>query len=237
VEHIKIIVPLALLFFIVPTHIDLRNKHPSSELAVNDVTAKQQPPTANHWLQPEFLNDRYPQLIGSNDWQLDFMTIEEKISKLKLNSDHSLLINGDTADILQLINIELSENIPDKQWQRLRFLLIKSLGDNAGESFYKLVNAYYSYEKAQQSQWLKIKTSSPNEKFELLKRQNINIRKIQAQYFDPEIASKLFHEKNQTTDYLNSRRIINMDKNLSSEQKKHQLSILVKIYKESLGNR
>jgi hypothetical protein len=236
VKNIKIIVLLALLFFIVITHIGLRNSHPSNTAISNIATTNKQPLSSSHWLQPAYLNDRYPQLIGSNDWQLDFIIIEEKISNLKLNNDHDLLIDADTVDILKSINLELPKNMQHKEWQRLQFLFIKSLGDNIGKSFYKLINAYYLYEKEEQSQAVKIKNLDFNEKLKFIKSQGINNKKTQARYFGSETAIKLFGKKNKITDYLNSRRIINMDKGLSKNQKREQLSILAENYKISLKN-
>jgi hypothetical protein len=233
VINLKIIVLLALLFFIVMAHIGLRNSHPSNTAISNSATTNKQLPSSSYWLQPAYLNDLYPQLIGSNDWQLDFMIIEEKISNLKLNNDKNLLINADMVDILQIINLELPKNISHKEWQRIQFLLVKGIGNNIGESFYKLINAYYLYDQEKKLQTVKIKNIELNEKIDFIKSQNVNNRKTQAHYFGSETAVKLFSKKNQITEYLNSRRIINMNKSLSKNQKKEQLSILAENYKMS----
>jgi lipase chaperone LimK len=61
--------------------------------------------------------------------------------------------------------------------------------------------------------------------------------KMQLRYFSRDTAVKLFDKKNKTTHYLNSIRIISMDKTLSNIEKKARLSKISNDYKRSLSQR
>jgi hypothetical protein len=191
----------------------------------------------SQWLQPAYMNEQFPQLIGPNYWQLDFLNIEKIIKNVKTQADGRLLIDHDTAELLQLVNLQLTKHMPDKEWQRLNFLLEQSLGSRVGENFSELVNAYYFYRKKQIISLNEINLATQDEKITLLKTTAHRAYLSQKQYFGAEAAKKLFKMKNNTTNYLNARRIVNMENGLSKEQKKEQLAILARIYKDSLPNR
>jgi hypothetical protein len=223
IKYFNITLLSVILFFVASEHIRLRDK-PSPNNQVS----------SDHWLQPAELDVLYPQLISDDNWELDFIKIEEVIRNLKIDFNQELLINSDNADKLQLVIAQLDMNLPIKEWARLEFLIKQSLGENIGKSFYTLVNSYYHYQQDQTSYLEKIKHANPNEKLALLKDSEIKYLKMQSHHFGSSIAKQLFERKNKTTNYLNSRRIVSMTKELSSAQKKEQLSLLSKNYKQSL---
>jgi lipase chaperone LimK len=215
---------ILLLCFVAFEHIRLHdNPQPKHQTSVNN------------WHQPTQLNALYPQLISDRNWQLDFIKIESVINNLEINDKHEILINSDTADKLQLIIPLLGENPSNKEWGRLEFLIIQSLGKKNGQQFYTLVNGYFNYQKNQIAYLDEIKYAEPNDKLALLKNSASYYAKIQSQYFGKTTAQQLFDRKNKTTNYLNSRRIVSMEKGLSKTQKKEQLTRLAKNYKQSIS--
>ena len=121
------------------------------------------------------------------------------------------------------------------KYKLLEFLITQSLGEKNGLQLYTLVNGYFDYQQDQIAYLNKIKYAEPNEKLALLKNSASYYAKIQSQYFGKTTAQELFERKNKTTNYLNSRRIVSMEKGLSKTQKKEQLTRLAKNYKQSIS--
>ena len=190
-----------------------------------------------HWLQPISLNDQYPQLIGNENWSLEFSNIERIINRLELDAKNNLVINSGLNEKLLSILSNLDESLSDKQWQRLQFLLIKSLGQSTAEELYTLINSYHHYQQQAHKYAHTVQKANKTEKLALLKNSHNMYIHLQNQYFGPDIAEALFDKKNKVTRYLNSIRIINMDDSLTPSQKKEQLALLSSHYKQSLTQR
>lgn len=216
---------ILLIIFVVSKHLDLHR-----------------PPTANNplshqWLQPTELNAQYPQLISERHWALDFTQIEHIINNLESDSNHRLLINSDLNDKLPQILLALDDTPSQTQWQRLHFLINKSLGDNMGNELYTLLTKYYLYQQQVTQYAHQIQQSNAQQKRVLLSNHHQLHINLQSHYFGADTASKLFNKKNKVAHYLNSIRIINMDDSLTNQQKKEQLALLSKHYKQSLIQR
>lgn len=222
-DILSITLLLLLLFFVASTHIGLRENPPSHNKK-----------DTNHWLQPSELDKQYPQLISRNNWVLDFIKIEEIIKGLQLNSNKQILITDDMTEKLQLITAQLDHNLANKEWKRLQFLIIQSLGDNTGKTVYELVDNYYHYRKEEASFIDKIKQANNSDKLSLLKASKEKYHQLQIHYFGIETAKKLFNRQNKTTNYLNSRQIVILEKGLNHTQKKDRLLQLSNVYKQSL---
>ena len=150
---LSITVLIVLLCFVASEHIRLHdNPQPKHQTS------------ANQWHQPTELNALYPQLISDKSWPLDFIKIENVINNLEINDKHEILINSDMADKLQLITPLLGENPSNKEWARLEFLIIQSLGEKNGQQFYTLVNGSFNYQQDQIAYLNKIKYAKPNDK-------------------------------------------------------------------------
>lgn len=188
----------------------------------------------DYWLQPANLNNQYPQLIGAENWTLDFIRIEGILRDVSTGNSGDLSINADTVNLLQRVTALLPKDMQDKEWQRLGFLIEKSLGEHTEKELTKLINAFYLYTQNKKSVLHKIKTALPDQKISLLKEFTTETRSIQVHYFGPKVAATLFDKLNKTNEYLNSRRIINMNKQLNFAQRKEKLSVLMKNYKKSL---
>ena len=191
--------------------------------------------TAEQWQQPSILNEQYPQLISKHTWNFEFNEIEKILKRLELDSNHDLVINFDTTDQLKLVIFELKAELTDEQWQRVDFLMQKSLGGRNGKVFYGLVNAYYFYQKEYLSYLKAVNHSTAIEKLALLKSGEVKQFNMQSKYFGIDAAIKLFSRDNTTTNYLNSRRIVNMERGLSNTEKKKILLQLSDNYKKTVS--
>ncbi|MFT5593782.1 MAG: hypothetical protein ACI8SR_002168 [Oceanicoccus sp.] len=223
IDLLSITLLLLLLFFVASTHIGLRENPPSNNKKDTD-----------YWLQPRELDKQYPQLISRNNWALDFIKIEEIINGLQFNSNKPILITDDMTEKLQLITAQLDHALATKEWKRLQFLIIKSLGNKNGNTVYELVDNYYHYQKAEVSFIDKIKQADNSDKLRLLNASKEKYHQLQIHYFGIETAKNLFNRQNKTTNYLNSRQIVILEKGLNRIQKKDRLLQLSNAYKQSL---
>jgi lipase chaperone LimK len=226
-HYVNIIVIFVLLFFVTKAHLSLHQSSYSNKQSFK----------SSHWLQPTYLNEQYPKLIAQDSWRVDFLSIEKMVKNIDLDTKGRLLINSDTTELLQLVNFQLNENMSSEEWQRINFLFEKSLGDNVGDVFSKLVNRYYYYKQEQQSALTEINQALQDEKLLILKAYAHKNQINQTRYFGVDIANKLFNMKNKTTNYLNARRVVNLEEDLSPAQKKDRLVILSEIYRDSLPHR
>ena len=191
--------------------------------------------TADQWQQPSILNEQYPQLISKHTWVIEFNEIEKIIKRLEIDSNHDLVINFDTTDILKRVIFELQAELTGEQWQRVEFLMQKSLGGRNGKVFYGLVNAYYLYQKEYLAYLKAVNHSTAIEKLALLKSGEVKQLNMQSKYFGTDAAIKLFSRGNATTNYLNARRIVNMENGLSNTEKKNILLLLSDNYKKTVS--
>jgi hypothetical protein len=224
-----IILLVFMLIFMTATHFNL---HRDDSFDKNK--------NVDQWHQPIDVNKRYPTLISKHTWELEFTEIEKIINSLELNPNQEVLINSYTTEKLQLITSQLitsqlnqeSENI---EWDRLEFLIKKSLGNNNGEVVNNLAKSYYFYQKDRTSHLNDINNAESSKKLTLLKNSSSKLLKIQSNYFGINIAKTLFKRKNTTTNYLNLRKIVHMENGLSNTEKKEKLSLLSKNYKKSIS--
>jgi hypothetical protein len=219
-----IIILIFILIFVKETHINLYK---------NDLFNKKE--NVDHWHQPISLNEKYPRLISKHTWKLEFTEIENIINSLEFNTNREILINAYTTEKLQLITSQLNQESSDIEWERLEFLLKKTLGNDNGHILYNLAKRYYFYQKDRMSHLNNIKNSESNEKLTLLKKSSSKFLKIQSDYFGMSVATQLFKRQNTTTDYLNSRKIVHMESGLSNSEKKEKLSLLSQNYKKSIS--
>lgn len=207
----------------------------SAHMRLHDTTQSKPQTSINSWHQPSQVNAIYPQLISDTNWRLNYIKIENVINNLEFDDKHEIRINSDTADKLQLIIPLLGDTPSNKEWDRLEFLIIQNLGEKNGSLLYTLVSSYFNYQQDQIAYLDKIKFAEPNEKLTLLKNSAAHYANIQSHYFGKNTAEQLFDRKNKTTNYLNSRRIVVMEKGLTQTQKKETLTRLAKSYKQSIS--
>jgi hypothetical protein len=220
----SIILLVLILIFMIATHIELHK---------GDSFDKNQ--KVDQWHQPSNLKDKYPTLISKHNWQIEFTAIEKIINSLELNPNQEILINSYTTEKLQLITAQLNQQSSDLEWDRLELLIKKSLGTDNGKVLYNLARPYYFYQKDKISHLNSIKNAESSEKLILLENSSSKLSQIQSDYYGMSIATQLFQRQNTTTDYLNSRKIVQMKSGLSNTEKKEKLSLLSQNYKKSIS--
>jgi hypothetical protein len=83
-----------------------------------------------YWSQPVLLDEQFPQLVGQNNWQLNYAQIEEILWRSKFGSGGELVTNSQTAERLYQAILLLPFEMTAKEWQRLIFLLDKSFSED-----------------------------------------------------------------------------------------------------------
>lgn len=224
--YINIPVLILLLGIVASKHLSLHT---------NTLTLGESDPQT--WIQPEYLNAQYPTLISKNTWSLSFTQIESIIQTIPLDSNQKVIITSDLTEKLSQILFQLGSKPESTQWQRLEFLLTKQFGENPGKELHQLIANFYYYQNESMAYSNKIKLANNTEKKSLLENSMNMLIKMQLRYFSRDTAVKLFDKKNKTTHYLNSIRIISMDKTLSNIDKKARLSKISNDYKRSLSQR
>jgi hypothetical protein len=187
-----------------------------------------------YWSQPALLDEQFPQLVGPNNWQLNYAQIEEILWQSKLDDDGKLVINSQTAERLHQASNLLPFDMTTKEWQRLIFLFDKSFYGGPGEQFFTLLKNYFFYQQEYNLSLSFVQHTKGNKQLELIKVTGADNKQLQAQYFGSELAEKLFTKQRFTTDYLNKRRGIKIDPSLTSTQKQQQLLILEDNFKNRL---
>ena len=220
----SIILLVLILIFMIATHLNLHK---------GDSFDKD--PKVDQWHQPSNLKIKYPTLISKHNWQIEFTAIEKIINSLELNPNQEIVINSYTTEKLQLIAAQLNQHSSDIEWDRLELLIKKSLGNDNGKVLYNLARPYYFYQKDKISHLNSIKNAESSEKLSLLENSSSKLSQIQSDYFGMSIATQLFQRQNTTTDYLNSRKIVQMKSGLSNTEKKEKLSLLSQNYKKSIS--
>ena len=179
---------------------------------------------AVQWRQPSIVEEQFEGAIANNIWHFDYAQIETILWRSQVSESTAYTINSQTQRLLELIVAQLPKKLSEQQLQRLKILSQKSLPSSHGESFSELLIDYYFYQQEHQIILAELKTSQ------------IDIRRLQEQYFGAQIASQLFSRKNMITDYLNARRIVNMDASLTATQKAMQLKTLQDEHRAELLN-
>lgn len=188
------------------------------------------------WLQPSSLDEKFPVLISNKSWSINYSNIERILWESTVSTSGRFVVNSETADLLQQVSAQLPGPLESKESQRLTFLIAQSLPDSDAKGLAHLFNRYYLYEQEYRSSLSAITQAKGQEKLSLLKASRTNNKLLQERYFGAEIAEKLFDKKNITVNYLNDRRIINMNESLTKAQKREQLSVLKKNYKNTLSH-
>jgi hypothetical protein len=187
-----------------------------------------------YWSQPAMLDEPFPQLVGPNNWQLNYAQIEEILWQLKLDDYGKLVINSQTAERLHQVSNLLPFDMNTKEWQRLIFLLDKSFYGGSGEQVFTLLKNYFFYQQQYNLSLSAVQHTKGNKQLELIKVTGADNKQLQVECFGSELAAKLFTKQNITTDYLNKRRGIKIDPSLTSTQKKQQLLVLEDRFKNQL---
>jgi hypothetical protein len=226
IKYSQIIILVGLLAYVISIRISLSQE--------TELISKSEPTVK--WVQPSVLDEKFPVLIASNRWSINYFSIETILWRSKVSSSNRILIDSDTVELLDKITAELPGFINSEDMSRLMFLIEQSLPNSNAEKLAVLVNAYYSYQKEYKSQ-LKLLVEAVGEvKLSRLKDFEANNKQHQVQHFGADVAEVLFEKRNITTNYLNNRTIVNMDKELTKKQKHKRLLALKEGYAKTFSH-
>jgi len=181
------------------------------------------------WKQPEELDQTYPNLIGSRQWDLDYLSAEAVLHRLKFQSDAALTIDDQSAAVFEQTCAKLGGPLTDDEAQRVAVLVRKGW-PMAGAELAPLLLRFCSYNAEYQASLIELNRAAPPQRLELLKSSAATNRKRQRLFFGQGLAEKLFAKRNARTDYLNTRRLVNANPDLNPQQKKAALAQLERDY-------
>lgn len=216
---------MALLVFVMKEHIAL---HENSHVSYNATAPID-------WLQPLALDNKYPIKVSNHYWKLTATEIEKLLWQLNINEFGDLVIRDETIDVLQQMAAVLPNVMTSKEWQRLAFLIKRSAVNDSGEQVAQLLQRFYFYQQEYKAYLLVVNKAKADQKLALLKQSRAKVNTLQAKYFGVVTAEQLFYRKNLTTNYLNDRQIISLNKNLSKVQKEKYFLDLKEHYQQHLS--
>lgn len=187
------------------------------------------------WLQPEELDQKYPERITSRKWSFDFETVEEKLTAVVVDAEGRLVISPQTQELMQQILNSLDTRLTQENRQRVFLLMQKSVGGEAGAQLADLTFKYSQYIEGMdqlEKQVEQMPTAVQSEgsvlgRDEWLHRQTLV---LQTQIFGPDITLAMFGRKQVLADYLFARRRIQADASLAEVEKARRLAQLKQQY-------
>lgn len=186
------------------------------------------------WLQPDSLSQPFLQPISNNHWDFDFTKIESFLWRLKVSQTGQLRTDNTTLALLEEISALLPNTLSANDKPRIHFLIQKSLPSDLAGPFSELLEQYQAYTLSHESRLRLVNQAAGEQKLTLLLDMDSMLEHYQQRYFG-EQANTLFADKNITTHYVNRRRIVRLNQNLSSTQKERQLNQLKDAYKASIN--
>jgi len=180
-------------------------------------------PRKLEWQQPSAISGRFPKLISTNYWQFDYEASAQILLKIKQSKTGELILNANTAKVLEQAVSELPLDMKKNELQRVEFLVIKGFPGKAGQQLSTIFTDFYRFHQASNiASALSISTQNkPNKE---LNFQQTILR--QEHYLGKVITQKLFGRQNALTHYLYARRGINESSNLNQAQKQQLLTTL-----------
>jgi len=184
------------------------------------------------WLQSDSIDQNVSALVAKK-WQFDYIEIEKILLKSKVNTPIALVINADMLELLERSYAYLSPDLESSDLQRLSLLIEKTIPNQNGKQLTHLLKQYYFYHQDYQVSLLAINQSQSEQQYQLLTAAQSDNKQRQIRYFGSQVAEKLFHKQNRTTNYLNQRRVINLDPALSDAERRQKLAELQADFKRS----
>lgn len=187
------------------------------------------------WSEPAHSgNTRYAP-IGSAVWNIDFSPMEGVLWRIQADPNGVLVVNSETADLLEEVYKKIPRELDDRDMQRLLTLLKKSLPSGYGMQFVELLKNYVPYKLKQNLHLLAINQAVYEAKLVLLESSLRDIEQLQSNYFEPEAAVKLFGKSNAIYHYFMQSRLISINHNWSDVQRREKMRVLQDEYKSVLS--
>lgn len=182
----------------------------------------------------QMLNTQVRRPIGNAVWDFQYSPIIQILWRAPLNSDNELVANSETLALLKRASAVLPQTISSEEFQRLDFVIRKSMPSSAGTELANLLKRYYFYEQENMAALQLINSVDNKQKRALLVSAKQSSEERQVRFFGENIAMELFSENNKTQNYLNARRMINLSETLSAKEIKERLDQLQNAYRRSL---
>lgn len=174
------------------------------------------------WQQPLAISDRYPEPISINNWQFDYEATEQVLQKIKQNKSGKLILNANTARVLEEAVSTLPPLMKQDELRRVEFLVTKGLSGSAGQQLASIFTQFYHYQHA-----LNLANSTVKNQEETFTRTVL----LQKEYLGEDVSELFFGQQNRLNNYLLARKAINEDSSLNSVQKQQELIILQNRFK------
>jgi len=187
------------------------------------------------WRQPSTLDLLTAPVISNQNWNFDFIAIEKILWTLKTDQAGDILISSDTTETLEQACNQTPKGLNARARERLQMLSRKGLAQSSGRTAAKLYEDYCQYQQEHNLSLTLLRNASGLEKRQLLRDAEATSLERQQRYFGDSIALELFRKKNNQTNYLNRRQLVNLNDDLTAAEKKLRLSHLQENYKASLS--
>ena len=188
------------------------------------------------WLQPDSLSQSFLPPISNNHWDFDFTKIEGLLWRLKVSQAGQLRTDNTTLALLEEISALLPNKLSAENKPRIHFLIQKSLPNDLARPFSELLEQHQAYTQSHESRLRLVNQATGEQKLALLRDMDNMLEHYQQRFFGDQ-AKALFGDKNITTHYVNRRRIVRLNQNLSNAQKEQQLNQLKEAYRASIDTK
>lgn len=179
------------------------------------------------WIQPDLVNTQYPRAIAADNWSFDYEPVEQRLQQVNLDETNALIIDGETAKVLEQAIIALPSNMSEKSLERLAFLVRKGKPGASGMTLATLLSSYYRYQQAQNAL-----TMTADETLDDQQGFQQELR-LKERYFGKDVMQDLFGKKHAFKRYLFARQQIHSSHHLSPEQKQQQLAELLLQFRQT----
>jgi len=201
----------------------------------SSINPDKKPQSIIYWMQPTSLNDTYPKLINSKASGFNYQKLENLVWQYNISPQGYLVVNSEIVNDLDSSCRYIDEDVSSNELLRIKFLIKKSLPNQAGIELSKLLPNYCTYAKELHISMKSINTVDNQEQLKLLKGFMPKLEQRQKELFGLEYSRVMFAEKNANLNYFNQRRIINLRQDLTFSEKQTQLLNLQKAYKIKLS--
>ncbi len=194
--------------------------------------------TQQAWLQPEAVDQDFPNLISPTQWSLDFSAIEKQVWQSQFlfveNKSKALPLSSETLVLLESISNEIQVPFSEAIQARFDSLLKRIIGPHRSEKLTSLLANYRHYQKDYLAVMSSLSQLSLTNRIKKLKTSYTEINQLQQHYFGKKDAEKLFENKNKTLFFLLNQQRINLDPEYNKEQRERHLKQLNEEYQQML---
>ena len=217
------------LVFCLYFHIALHAKR----VAYNSVT---KPETFKQWAQPVALNATYAEPVSNKSTSYNFSAIEKLLWNFPVSDQGNLELSQQSAKQLEISCSFIDKKSSAEELLKLKDLIQKSIPGQKGSALSDLQVSFCQY-LIEKELLLAITNELIGEKqIASLKQFMPDLVKRQEKLFTPEIATQLLSAQNLNLEYFTNSRIINLQADLTAEEKKELLRTLQNNYKNKLDS-